>query len=147
MSVHVEFHPPELPGTGQRVCGGGSVGEWWVLRPILVFSLGQAEQKLKITQLIWSLGLALKIHILSVGLVSEFIKTLWSADKKKNVYTITIWFANGHFILYMLEWTFVYCLQYFKTGINRTCNLPCIFADLKIGRSLTGGSCINIFKQ
>ena len=51
MSFHVEFHPPELPGTGQRVCGGGSVGEWWVLRPILVFSLGQAEQKLKITQL------------------------------------------------------------------------------------------------
>ena len=22
MSFHVEFHPPGLPGTGQKVCGG-----------------------------------------------------------------------------------------------------------------------------
>ena len=31
MSLHVEFHPPELPGTGQKVCvvvgrGGGGGG-------------------------------------------------------------------------------------------------------------------------
>ena len=26
MSFHVEFHPPGLPGTGQKVCGGG--GGW-----------------------------------------------------------------------------------------------------------------------
>ena len=25
MSFHVEFHPPGLPGTGQKVCGGGWV--------------------------------------------------------------------------------------------------------------------------
>ena len=23
MSFHDEFHPPGLPGTGQKVCGGG----------------------------------------------------------------------------------------------------------------------------
>ena len=46
MSFHVEFHLPGLPGTGQKVCGGGGwVGGWWVVcKPILVFSLGQAEQ-------------------------------------------------------------------------------------------------------
>ena len=27
MSFHVEFHPPGLPGTGQKVCGGRG---WWV---------------------------------------------------------------------------------------------------------------------
>ena len=44
MSFHVEFHPPGLPGTGQKVCGGG--GGWVVVcKPILVFSFGQAEQK------------------------------------------------------------------------------------------------------
>ena len=26
-SFDVEFHPPRLPGTGQKVCGGG----WWVV--------------------------------------------------------------------------------------------------------------------
>ena len=31
-----------MPTTGQKVCGGGVVGGW--LRPILVFSLAQAEQ-------------------------------------------------------------------------------------------------------
>ena len=25
MSFHVEFHPPGLPGRGQKVCGGGWV--------------------------------------------------------------------------------------------------------------------------
>ena len=44
MSFYFEFHPPGLPGTGQKVYGG-----WWVvvvLKPILVFSLGlgQVEQ-------------------------------------------------------------------------------------------------------
>ena len=43
MRCHVEFHPPGLPGTGQKVCGGGG-GGGWVLRLILVFSFGQAEQ-------------------------------------------------------------------------------------------------------
>ena len=48
MSFHIEFYPTGLPRTGQKVCGGG--GGWVVvvvvLRPILVFSLGQAEQKI-----------------------------------------------------------------------------------------------------
>ena len=33
MSFHVEFHPPGMPGTGQKVCvvggGGGGGGGWW----------------------------------------------------------------------------------------------------------------------
>lgn len=37
-------------------------------------------------------------------------------------------------------------LQYIKTGMHFTCNLPCIFDDLKIGRSLTGGSCNYLFE-
>ena len=30
MSFHVEFHPPGLPETGQKVCVGGG-GWWWLV--------------------------------------------------------------------------------------------------------------------
>ena len=38
---YTEFQCHAMPGTGLKVCGGMVV----VCRPILVFSLGQAEQK------------------------------------------------------------------------------------------------------
>ena len=31
LSFHVEFHPPGMPGTGQKVCVGGG-GGWWFRR-------------------------------------------------------------------------------------------------------------------
>ena len=34
MSFHVEFHPPVLPRTGQKVCGGG--GWWWWVVVVVV---------------------------------------------------------------------------------------------------------------
>ena len=43
MIFYVEFHPPWLPGTGQKVFGGGG----WVsglCKPISVLGLDQAEQ-------------------------------------------------------------------------------------------------------
>ena len=39
ISFHDEFHPPGLPGSGQKVCGGGG-GGWW-LRVNLVLALVQ----------------------------------------------------------------------------------------------------------
>ena len=36
MSLHVEFHPPGLPETGQKVCGGG--GGWVVVVVVVVES-------------------------------------------------------------------------------------------------------------
>ena len=51
MSFHFEFHPPGLPGTGQKVFGGG--GGWWWPKVSLVFCFGpnldldQAEQNAK----------------------------------------------------------------------------------------------------
>ena len=40
MSFHVEFHPPGLPGTGQKVFGGGGwVGGGWS-KVSLVFCFG-----------------------------------------------------------------------------------------------------------
>ena len=47
LRLHTEFQCPTMPGTGLKVCGGmvgGMVGGW--CKPILVFSLGQAEQYL-----------------------------------------------------------------------------------------------------
>ena len=38
MSLYVEFHPPGLPGTGQKVYV--VVGGWWVCKAILVFYFG-----------------------------------------------------------------------------------------------------------
>ena len=35
-----------MPGTGLKVCGGGGMVGGMVCKPILVFSLGQAEQQL-----------------------------------------------------------------------------------------------------
>ena len=40
MSFHVEFHPPGMPGTGQKVCVVGG-GWWWWLRVNLVLALVQ----------------------------------------------------------------------------------------------------------
>ena len=45
MSLHVEFHPSGLPGTGLKVCGVGGWVVVVVLRPISVLSFGQAEQQ------------------------------------------------------------------------------------------------------
>ena len=44
LRLHTEFQCPTMPGTGLKVCGGGCGGwvVWYV--PILVLSLGQAEQ-------------------------------------------------------------------------------------------------------
>ena len=44
LRLYTEFQCPTVPGTGLKVCGGmvGVVGGW--CKPILVFSLGQAEQ-------------------------------------------------------------------------------------------------------
>ena len=42
LKLCTEFQFPTMPATGQKVCGGGVVGGW--LKPILVFSLAQAEQ-------------------------------------------------------------------------------------------------------
>ena len=45
LKLCVEFQFPAMPITGQKVCGGGVVvWWWWWLKPILVFSLAQAEQ-------------------------------------------------------------------------------------------------------
>ena len=44
LRLHTEFQCPTRPGTGLKVCGGGGMVVWCV--PILVFSLGQAEQLL-----------------------------------------------------------------------------------------------------
>ena len=41
LRLHTDFQCPTMPGTGLTVCGG-MVGGWG--KPILVFSLGQAEQ-------------------------------------------------------------------------------------------------------
>ena len=38
--MYTTFQRPTMPGTGLKVCGCGVV----VCKPILVFSLGQAEQ-------------------------------------------------------------------------------------------------------
>ena len=45
--MFTKFKFPTMPATGQKVCGGVV---WWVVvfKPILVFSLAQAEQKLKL---------------------------------------------------------------------------------------------------
>ena len=46
LELCAEFQFPTLPAAGQKVCGGGVVVVWsggW-LKPILVFSLAQAEQ-------------------------------------------------------------------------------------------------------
>ena len=53
LKLCTEFQFPTMPATGQKVCGGvvvvvwwcGGVWWWWWLRPTLVFSLAQAEQK------------------------------------------------------------------------------------------------------
>ena len=44
--LYTEFQSSTMPGTGQKVCcgGGWEVGGGW-LRPIIVLSLAQAEQK------------------------------------------------------------------------------------------------------
>ena len=45
LRLYTEFQCPTMSGTGLKVCvrcGGG--GGWW-LKPIIVFSLVQAEQK------------------------------------------------------------------------------------------------------
>ena len=48
--LYTEFQSPTMPGTCQKVCVGcGAVGGCGGCKPILVFSLGQAEQ------LIWHL--------------------------------------------------------------------------------------------
>ena len=41
--LHTKFQCPTMPGTGLKVCGG-MVGGRVVCKPILVFSLSQAEQ-------------------------------------------------------------------------------------------------------
>ena len=45
--MFTKFKFPTMPATGQKVCGVvvwcGGCGGWW-LKPILVFSLAQAEQ-------------------------------------------------------------------------------------------------------
>ena len=41
LRLHTEFQCPTIPGTGLKVCVGALV-RW--CKPILVFSLGQAEQ-------------------------------------------------------------------------------------------------------
>ena len=40
IKIEMKFHCPTVPGSGQQVCLGGMV----VCKPILVFSLAQAEQ-------------------------------------------------------------------------------------------------------
>ena len=44
---HTKFQCSTMPGTGLKVCGGMVGGGWVVVvcKPILVFSLSQAEQK------------------------------------------------------------------------------------------------------
>ena len=47
LRLYTKFQCSTMPGTGQKVCGGvvgGWAGGW--LKPILVFSLAKAEQKL-----------------------------------------------------------------------------------------------------
>ena len=44
LRLHPEFQCPTMPGTGLKVCGGGGMVGGMVCKPILVFSLGQAEQ-------------------------------------------------------------------------------------------------------
>ena len=41
LRLYTELQSSTMPGTGQKVCGGG----WVVCKPTLVLSLGQAEQK------------------------------------------------------------------------------------------------------
>ena len=45
LRLHTKFQCSTMPGTGLKVCGGwyGGWVVWWC-KPILVFSLGQAEQ-------------------------------------------------------------------------------------------------------
>ena len=48
LKLCAEFQFPTMSTTGQKVCGGGGgvvVVWWWWLKPTLVFSLAQAEQK------------------------------------------------------------------------------------------------------
>ena len=56
LRLHTEFQCPTMPGTGLKVCGGmvggGMVGGGMVCKPILVFSLGQAEQLISVICLI-----------------------------------------------------------------------------------------------
>ena len=40
MCFHVEFHPPGMSGTGQKVCVGDG-GWWWWLKVNLMLSLVQ----------------------------------------------------------------------------------------------------------
>ena len=40
LRLYTEFQCFTMPGTGQKVCGGG----WVVCKPILVLSLAKAEQ-------------------------------------------------------------------------------------------------------
>ena len=44
LRLYTEFQCSTMPGTGQKVCGGGWVGGGWVFKPILVLSLAKAEQ-------------------------------------------------------------------------------------------------------
>ena len=44
--LYTKFQCLNMPGAGQKVCGGMVCGVvvWWVCKPVLVFSLVQAEQ-------------------------------------------------------------------------------------------------------
>ena len=55
-----EFQFPTMPATGLKVCGGVV---WWWLKPILVFSLAQAEQKVNSVILFYTTHNALKCWI------------------------------------------------------------------------------------
>ena len=47
--LYTEFQSPTMPGTCQKVCVRVWCGGWvWWCKPIIVLSLDQAEQNLKI---------------------------------------------------------------------------------------------------